>query len=101
MIHYLRMGTDPVIDNTVVDATAGKDDLSVVVNIEAYTKLLMLHSDKWHQLSTDFHAVQELRGEYFEHPSRTKAHYPETPDEFVERRLREVGERWHLNYVKD
>lgn len=99
MIHFLRTENN----KTVVDATAGKDDLSVTVMIEPYTKLVMLHNDKWHQLSSDFHALQELRGEYFEHPSMTKANgtHPETPDKFVARRLKEIGGRWHLRHVTD
>ena len=99
MIHFLRTATN----KTVVEATAGKDDLSVVVSIPHYSKLLLDNYERIQQCIADFSVLQELRGEYHEHPSMTRARgkHPEPPDEFVERRFREVGVRWDLYYVTD
>lgn len=103
MIHFLRTANN----KTVIEATAGKDDLSVAVDLVQFAEILLeINQNRLNELVAfvkDFSALQELRGEYFEHPSMTKAHgtHPETPNQFVERRFREVGACWDLRYVTD
>jgi len=95
MVHFLRSSDN----NSVVDSTALEDDLSVGIDIAEFSKpLLSTPEEKRQELIDDFWAVQELRGEWFETPGlRTE----ETPDEFLGRRLREIGKKWNLGYVTD
>lgn len=101
MIHFLRNQSN----DTLVEVSATKDDLSVVVDLIEFAEILLaIDGDiRAAEFVREFHDVQELRGEYFEHPdmARGGGKHPETPDEFVGRRLKEVGQRWNLAYVTD
>ena len=92
MIHFIRRQ-----GKTLVDVEVTKNDLSSVVCIEQYSRFLLDTDDLFRQeLVTDFDGLQELRGEWFEQP-----HQDETPNDLVERRLKEIGVKWSLDYVTD
>ena len=89
--HYLRNAGNTIVD---VDATSG--DLCSVVIIDEYSKFLLNTSYPQAELIADFHALQELRGEYWEKPVPG-----ESPDELASRRLREIADKYRLGYVTD
>jgi len=92
MTHYLRNN-----GKTIVDVETTKTDLHSVVVISHYSELLLsTHEDGADEFIADFHALQELRGEWHE-GGREK----ETPREFVARRLRCIGLKWGLQYSTD
>ncbi len=91
MTHYLRRGKD-----TVVDIETTNDDLMSVICIAAYSDMLLNEETRQLEMIQDFAFLQELRGEYFETPGQQ-----ESPKELVERRLKEVGDKYGLAYVTD
>lgn len=91
MTHYLRHNT-----NTVVDVESHENDLHCVVCIDGYSRLLLAKPDRRHEIIADFSALQELRGEWHEQPKQD-----EMPSELAERRLREIGNKYGLQYVTD
>lgn len=91
MVHFLRKD-----GNTIVDVEATKDDISSVVCIASYSKLLLSEQNRQAELIGDFDGLQELRGEYHETPRQQ-----ETPDELAARRLKEIGTKYNLEYITD
>lgn len=91
MTHYLRRN-----GNTIVDVEATPNDISSVVCIIEYSRLLLREPNRQKEIISDFDGLQELRGEYWETPNQQ-----ETPDELAERRLREIGAKYDLAYVTD
>ena len=93
MTHYLRYKGKTILD---VEVTAS--DLSSVVVIETYSRLLLASpSAKREQVINDFHHLQELRGGWFEATPKPA----ETIDLFVETRLKVIAENWGLQYTTD
>ena len=70
--------------------------LSAIVIVSEYSKFLLDNLDRKEDVVEDFEALQELRREFFETPNQT-----ETPDELARRRLKEIGEKYRLQYVTD
>ena len=91
MTHYLRLD-----GHTIVDVEATSTDISSIVCISEYSRLLLKESDRQEEVIGDFDRLQELRGEYWETPKQS-----ETPDELAERRLRDIGIKYDLAYVTD
>lgn len=92
MTHYLRNN-----GKTIVDVETTETDLRCVVVIIHYSRMLLdAYEHRRDEIIADFHALQELRGEWHE-GGREK----ETPREFVARRLRYIGLKWGLQYSTD
>ena len=91
MTHYLRRN-----GKSIVDVEAGRTDLRCVVCIDEYSVLLLSETSRQAELIIDFGGLQEMRGEWHEDPEQF-----ESPDEFVQRRLCEVGNKYGLQYVTD
>jgi len=91
MTHYLRR-----FGKTIVEVEATADDIRCVVVIDIYSEFLMDFMSRRAAVIKDFHDLQEMRGEWHEDPKQE-----ETPDEFVERKLRAVAGRFAVQYVTD
>lgn len=86
-------------NNSVVDAEVFKNDLRVVVPLGSFCdKLLDLSIAKRAPFITEMTGIQELRGEWFE---RALPFGAENINDFVTRRLKDVGNRWNLVLVID
>lgn len=104
MTHYIRRN-----GKTLVDCDASKDDLSITIIIEEYSKLLLaVHSEllfgkgklpKLQEFIHDFDDLQELRAEWFETPDTIKT--DKSPDALAARRLKEIGKKYDLQYITD
>lgn len=106
MIHYLRTPEN----KTVVDIEItqfgtnflGGGDIRVVVNLVEFSEILLKINPKdrtrIQQCIGDFAVVQELRGEWQKIPL---SKITESPDQFVKRRLNEIGASWGLRHVTD
>ncbi len=92
MTHFLRRKDE----KTVVDVEATKTDLQCLVDVEGYSYVFMEESSRQTEVMIDFHDLQEMRGEWHEDVEQV-----ESPDEFTERKLRTVGEKYGLAYVTD
>ena len=93
--HYLRYKGE-----TIVDVESSDDDVSCVVDIKQYTRLLMFRTISvtvW-DLGDDFHRIQEMRGEYHE---TVRLGDDETGTEFARRYLKSFAERYRLQYGED
>jgi hypothetical protein len=89
--HYLlRNG------KTIVDVEVTKDDLHCVVCIDEYSSLLIAKQTRQDDVIVDFHMLQEIRGEWHENQTTV-----ESLNEFVKRRLREIGDKYTLQYGID
>lgn len=95
MTHYLRNEDN----KTVVDAEAkGKQDLNVVVCLDAFGPMLLnVERGNAIRMIGDFNGVQELRGKYFEGGNVENL----TADEFLEKELKKIAEKYNLIYVID
>jgi len=93
MIHFLRWNQE-----TIVDCSATDDDFSVIVCIRPFGHFLLeiAESDQ-HEVIEVFHALQELRGDWYEGGVRGTEHV----DNFIERKFREVAKQCDLQYVTD
>lgn len=91
MTHFLRIN-----GKTIVDVEATKDDISSVVCIGEYSRLLLSVENSRDDVIRDFDDLQELRGEWHEVIKRAK-----NPDEFARERLLEIAQRYNLQYVTD
>ena len=58
MTHYLRLDGE-----TIVDVEATKDDISSVVCVIPYSKLLLDEKERQSEVIVDFDQLQELRAE--------------------------------------
>jgi hypothetical protein len=98
MVHFLRHGDN----QTIVDLEAWKEDMSCVVNIREYTAFLNTLSPHDYYLRyawmEDMFAIQEIREEYWGNYKNNKRY---TPDEYAEKRCRELAKKWELAYVTD
>ena len=96
MTHYIRTKNNA----TIVDLEEGKYDFQVAIDIENYSKgLLLLPDDSLKQeFIKDFSFISELRGGWFEviEPNNDK-----TMREFIKDSLNFVCERWDLCYITD
>lgn len=99
MTHYLRDKDN----HTIVDVeAAGKStvvDITVVVSITFFARFLLnLPEHKQPKFTEDMHAMQELRGEYWEQYGTVSQ---ETTNQLAERRCKEMVKAWGLTYVTD
>jgi hypothetical protein len=96
MTHYIRTKNNA----TIVDLEEGKYDFHTTINIENYSRgLLLLPDDSLKQeFIKDFSFISELRGVWFEviTPNNDK-----TMREFIKDSLNFVCERWGLYYITD
>jgi len=88
-------------NETIVDIEVSDKDLSSVVVIETYSKLLLSQKNK-EQVIKDFSEIDELKGWYFEvfletNPNPTK----ENLIKILKIMLTEVAEKYNLSYVED
>ncbi len=94
MTYFLRNN----INESLVDLEQTYDNFHVVINIKAYSKMLLsLSEDQQYEFIKNMHDLQELRAEWFEgiHPETL------TLRDFIERRLDEVSNRWALYLIID
>lgn len=91
MTHYLRRN-----GKSIVDVEASKIDLRCVICIFEYSAILLSETYRQDEVISDFDNLSEMRGEWHEDPEQF-----ESPDEFVKRRLCEVGNKYDLQYVTD
>ena len=100
MTHYLRNSAN----ETIVDVEATRDDLSCVVCIDTYSRMLLsLPEDRREQFIEDMNSTQEIRGYYFERvivPGLCK-NTAKGIDGFVHGFLRCIADSWDLAYVTD
>ena len=93
MTHYLRNNDN----KTVVDVQTTQVDIRCVIVIKEYSALLLAFGfGDPYEFIDDMSQLQELRGEWFENPNQK-----ETPDEFVEKRLKAIAEKWDMVYATD
>ena len=97
MTHYIRTKNN----TTIVDLEEGKNDFHTAINIENYSKGLLLLPDNSlkQEFIKDFSYLSELRGVWFE------VIEPNNPDktmrEFIKASFNFVCERWDLCYITD
>ena len=105
MVLFLRdKDNNSVVDLDFNDTGKGSLNLSVLVDIEYYSPLLLAAQDQ-KKCIEDFTAIQGLRGWLFE----VRGMHPEdiTPDKYdvileeLRVYLRTMGERYGLFYVED
>lgn len=107
MIHFIRNADN----TTIADCDATPDDLHCVVDVGAFSRLLLAaRGDEQEDLIATFSNVQEIRRLYFEgwHDSEHGWIRPAdiddpayTPDNLAKRLFEEVARRFGLAYVTD
>lgn len=92
MTYFLRNNNN----QTIVDVEVTDADLHVVIDVATYSKFLL---DNYYRadIITDFSALQELRGDWFE-IERDKG---VSIKKFAESRLKEIGRKYGLYFVVD
>ena len=92
MVHFLRTH-----DNiTVVEADEYHLDFSLLVDVEAFARLLLnTNPPEQEDLIMEFSTLQELRGEWFE------TNPPGTMTNFIAQRFKKIGAKYNLGYVTD
>jgi hypothetical protein len=96
MTHYIRTKNNA----TIVDLEEGKYDFQVAIDIENYSKGLLLLPDNSlkQEFIKDFSFISELREVWFE---VIEPHNDKTMREFIKDSLNFVCERWDLCYITD
>lgn len=80
----------------MVDVETTANDLQCAVCIDEYSSLLLAEASRQDDVIVDFYDLQEMRDEWHEDVEQL-----ESPSEFAERKLRDVANKYGLQYVTD
>jgi len=110
MVLFLRNKAGESILDLDIYTKADKDGVDYIevcstVDIPSYTKLLYaIAPEKWNECSKDFGALQEIRGwlwEYYFGGKRNTSEYYNEVLNIVRIKVKEIGNKYDLQYVED